>query len=179
MRSKQQQSVQRQERVFSYYNLQLRTRSNSRNAPKTFTSCFCVNSNARRLQSLIQKPGHRSALMSSNKQHLCAHFHHFVQLFDVFVAQADASIGIFSTNLARIVRALDAITGPARAQGARAKRVFRTGTDLVRPFRIALLHRGRRTRPRHVLPDRRRFAHGRVRPKRRQIRPETLGSLSN
>ena len=41
MQWKQQQSEQQRERVFSYYNLQLRTRSNSRNAPKTYLVFLC------------------------------------------------------------------------------------------------------------------------------------------
>ena len=83
-------------------------------------------------------------LIASNQQHLGAHLGHRKQFGDVLIIKPDTAVRRLAANLARVVRAVDAVILPAEVQGMCAQRIVGTRRNIGRPFRVPLAHvRGR------------------------------------
>ena len=85
-------SEQLRERVSSFHNLQKTARRiEIPHALKTYLVVH-VNHHTRLFANVFQPNIRLSGKMSSNKQHLSAHFGHLVKLFDMLIVKTDAAI---------------------------------------------------------------------------------------
>src|SRR6056297_768424 len=78
---------------------------------------------------------------SSNKQHLSTDFGQSEEFRDMLIVEPDAPIRRPPSALARVVRAVNAVIGPAWVERMGAERSGRAWADLGRPFGVTLEHR--------------------------------------